>query len=148
MPRANRRQRPVYIGQNPINGTYRRYHEGDYRCSPDEVGRMLADQSEDRPTAGSSNTSGSTTSTRTASSISPAVLGPCPTTPGWPWTIGASWRSSALAERPGDEATGRHHRRAADVRQGRAIRTTAIPGYQVDYRETLSTDPRSAGPTA
>src|ERR1035438_5387732 len=30
VPRANRRQRPVYVGQNPINGTYRRNYEGDY----------------------------------------------------------------------------------------------------------------------
>ena len=27
IPRANRRQRPVYVGQNPINGTYRRNYE-------------------------------------------------------------------------------------------------------------------------
>ena len=45
IPRANRRQRPVYVGQNPINGTYRRNYEGDYLWNPDEVGRMLADQS-------------------------------------------------------------------------------------------------------
>jgi ATP-dependent DNA helicase RecG len=45
VPRASRRQRPVYTGQNPIGGTYRRNYEGDYKCQPDEVGRMLADQS-------------------------------------------------------------------------------------------------------
>ena len=47
IPRASRRQRPIYIGQNPLTGTYRRYQEGDYLCTPDEVGRMLADQAED-----------------------------------------------------------------------------------------------------
>jgi ATP-dependent DNA helicase RecG len=47
VPRANRRQRPVYTGQNPITGTYRRNYEGDYHCSADEVGRMLADQAEE-----------------------------------------------------------------------------------------------------
>ena len=47
IPRANRRQRPVYVGQNPITGTYRRNYEGDYLCNPDEVGRMLADQAEE-----------------------------------------------------------------------------------------------------
>lgn len=47
VPRATRTQRPVYVGLNPLNkGTYRRYNEGDYECNPDEVGRMLADQSE------------------------------------------------------------------------------------------------------
>ena len=45
IPRASRQQRPVFVGLNPLDGTYRRYNEGDYRCSQDEVGRMLADQS-------------------------------------------------------------------------------------------------------
>jgi ATP-dependent DNA helicase RecG len=47
VPRANRRQRPVFIDQNPLTGTYRRNFEGDYHCSQDEVGRMLADQAEE-----------------------------------------------------------------------------------------------------
>ncbi|QVL31227.1 putative DNA binding domain-containing protein [Telmatocola sphagniphila] len=46
VPRASRRQRPIFVGQNPLEGTYRRYSDGDYLCSRDEVGRMLADQSE------------------------------------------------------------------------------------------------------
>lgn len=46
VPRATRTQRPVFVGQNPLEGTFRRYNEGDYRCSQDEVGRMLADKSE------------------------------------------------------------------------------------------------------
>ncbi len=46
VPRASRRQRPVFVGQNPLDGTFRRFNEGDYKCSPEEVGRMLADQSE------------------------------------------------------------------------------------------------------
>jgi ATP-dependent DNA helicase RecG len=47
VPRANRRERPVFVGQNPLTGTYRRNYEGDYHCTPDEVGRMLADQAEE-----------------------------------------------------------------------------------------------------
>ncbi len=47
VPRATRRQRPVYVGQNPLDGTYRRNFEGDYLCQRDEVGRMLGDQSEE-----------------------------------------------------------------------------------------------------
>ena len=46
VPRADRRQKPVYINQNPMIGTYRRNYEGDYRCSPEEVKSMLADQSD------------------------------------------------------------------------------------------------------
>ena len=30
IPRASRKQRPVFIGQNPLIGTFRRNHEGDY----------------------------------------------------------------------------------------------------------------------
>ena len=47
VPRADRRQRPVYVGQNPLIGTYRRYNEGDYHCPEKEVGRMLADRSDE-----------------------------------------------------------------------------------------------------
>jgi predicted HTH transcriptional regulator len=47
VPRARREQRPVYVGENPLTGTFRRRHEGDYRCDPDAVKRMLAEQMED-----------------------------------------------------------------------------------------------------
>ncbi|MDO9074781.1 MAG: ATP-binding protein [Rubrivivax sp.] len=46
VPRAPRRDRPVYVGLNPLSGSYRRAEEGDYRCSEEEVRRMLADQSD------------------------------------------------------------------------------------------------------
>jgi ATP-dependent DNA helicase RecG len=44
--RASRFQRPVFVGQNPFKGTYRRNAEGDYLCTEDEVRRMFADQSQ------------------------------------------------------------------------------------------------------
>lgn len=44
VPRANRRERPVYIGQDMFKGTYRRNHEGDYRCTVEEIKAMLRDQ--------------------------------------------------------------------------------------------------------
>lgn len=47
VPRAGRRERPVYVGQDPFNGTFRRNHEGDYRCTRQEVERMFADRSEE-----------------------------------------------------------------------------------------------------
>ncbi|NCO36165.1 MAG: hypothetical protein AUJ92_04135 [Armatimonadetes bacterium CG2_30_59_28] len=47
VPRATRRQRPVYVGQNPMEGTYRRNYEGDYKCRPEDVRRMLTDQTEE-----------------------------------------------------------------------------------------------------
>ena len=49
IPRASRTQRPVYIGTNPLGATYRRRHEGDYRCTDTEVRRMLSDADEMPP---------------------------------------------------------------------------------------------------
>lgn len=43
IPRSTRTQRPVHLGGNPFGNTYRRRHEGDYRCSDAEVRRMLSD---------------------------------------------------------------------------------------------------------
>lgn len=47
VPRADRKQRPVFLGSDPFRGTFRRNNEGDYRCSEAEVRRMFADQSEE-----------------------------------------------------------------------------------------------------
>jgi ATP-dependent DNA helicase RecG len=47
VPRADRHQRPVYVGSDPMRGTYRRNFEGDYLCSEAEVRRMFADQSDE-----------------------------------------------------------------------------------------------------
>lgn len=47
IPRADRRARPVFLGPHPLTGTYRRRHEGDYRCTEIEVRRMLADADEE-----------------------------------------------------------------------------------------------------
>lgn len=46
VPRAGRLDRPVYIGEDFLKGTYRRNHEGDYHCTKAEVKSMLRDQSE------------------------------------------------------------------------------------------------------
>lgn len=45
VPFARRTERPVYLTRNPLGNTYKRNHEGDYRCTDDEVKRMLADSS-------------------------------------------------------------------------------------------------------
>jgi len=47
VPRASRAERPVYVGQNPLEGTYRRNFEGDYHCTRKEVARLLADSSDE-----------------------------------------------------------------------------------------------------
>ncbi len=46
VPRAERGLRPVYIGQNPINGTYKRNGEGDYHCNKEQLALLFRDASE------------------------------------------------------------------------------------------------------
>lgn len=43
VPFANRTERPVYLKTNPFGNTYKRNYEGDYKCTDDEVRRMIAD---------------------------------------------------------------------------------------------------------
>lgn len=45
VPRADRRDKPVYINNDLFGGTYRRKSDGDYRCSKDAVLAMLRDNS-------------------------------------------------------------------------------------------------------
>ena len=46
VPRAERREKPIYVGQDMFKGTFRRNHEGDYHCSMEEVKSMLRDQAD------------------------------------------------------------------------------------------------------
>lgn len=43
--RADRSIKPVYIGDNPLSGSYRRNGDGDYQCTKEEVTAMLRDAS-------------------------------------------------------------------------------------------------------
>jgi ATP-dependent DNA helicase RecG len=48
VPRANRKQQPVYLTQNPLGGhTYRRLNDGDRPLPDEDVKRMLAEQVQD-----------------------------------------------------------------------------------------------------
>ena len=42
VPRARQEERPIFIGQDPYSGTYRRSGEGDWRCTREEVDEMIA----------------------------------------------------------------------------------------------------------
>lgn len=44
VPRATREQRPVYVGTDPMIGTFGRDNNGDYRCDSSVVGQMLAER--------------------------------------------------------------------------------------------------------
>lgn len=43
IPKAAYDLKPVYLNGNPFGNTYRRNHEGDYRCTDTEVRLMIAD---------------------------------------------------------------------------------------------------------
>ena len=47
VPQADYTQKPVYINGNPISGSYKRNHEGDYHCKEAEVRAMFRDSSDD-----------------------------------------------------------------------------------------------------
>ena len=44
VPAADRHDKPVYIGVDPMTGTYRRDYEGDFLCSEEAVRAMFSDQ--------------------------------------------------------------------------------------------------------
>ncbi len=43
VPRADFNMRPVYVGENPYRGTYKRNHEGDYHATEHEIRGMIRD---------------------------------------------------------------------------------------------------------
>lgn len=45
VPKAERFDKPIYIGNNPYTGSYRRNGEGDYRCTKEEIESMIRDAS-------------------------------------------------------------------------------------------------------
>ena len=47
VPRATYEERPVYINNNLMRGTYRRRHEGDYHCPEPVIRMMLRDACDD-----------------------------------------------------------------------------------------------------
>ena len=142
VPRASRLQRPVYIGPNPMTGTFRRAEEGDYRCQDDEVRRMLADQSDSPADAQVVEHFGLT-------DFDPDTVKQyrnrfASRAPDHPWLL---LDESALLVKLGalrkDRATGAEGATVAGLLMfGRfeALRD-ALPGFHVDYRERMSDDP-------
>ena len=47
VPNANRQDKPIYINNNPITGTYKRYHDGDYRCNKKEIQVLFSESTEE-----------------------------------------------------------------------------------------------------
>ena len=142
VPRATRQQRPVYVGQNPLTGTYRRNYEGDYHCTEEEVGRMLADRS-DEP-ADSRILEGYSLADLDQPSLQQYRQRFSSRTPTHPWLsedeIGflrkvGGWRTDRTTGKDGLTVSGLLMFGSDD-----AIRE-AVPEYHIDYRERLSDDP-------
>ncbi len=142
VPRASRAQRPVYIGPNPMAGTFRRAEEGDYRCSDDEVRRMLADQSNQPADARIVEHFG-------MDDFDPETLKQyrnlfASRAPDHAWLLeddeGLLFKLGALRR---ERASGLQGATVAGLLMfGRfeALRE-ALPSYHVDFREKLATDP-------
>lgn len=46
VPQADYRNKPIYINNNPMKGTFKRNYEGDYHCTEDEIKAMFRDASD------------------------------------------------------------------------------------------------------
>jgi ATP-dependent DNA helicase RecG len=144
VPRATREQRPVYINNDPFTGSYRRDHTGDYKCSPDEVRRMFADQS--IISADSRILDGFTFQDLHQQSFAQYRNRFASSYPNHPWLLEDDM---ALLSRLGgwriDRASGRAGLTVAGLLmfgQGHAIRSPeALPQFHLDYRERLGAQP-------
>ena len=47
VPRADFNMRPIFVGENPYKGTFKRNHEGDYHATEHEIRGMIRDQNPD-----------------------------------------------------------------------------------------------------
>lgn len=144
VPRADRRKRPVYVGLNPLTGTYRRNYEGDYHCTPDEVGRMLADQAEEPADSRILEHFGLDDLDEASLQQYRQRFSARAPTHAWLSTdpkvflakLGA-WRKDRATKQEGLTVAG-----LLMFGKDEAIRDpAALPGYHLDYREKLSTDP-------
>jgi ATP-dependent DNA helicase RecG len=144
VPRATRSQRPVYVGPDPLSGTFRRNFEGDYRCTPEEVRRMLADAS-DQP-SDARILDGFTLDDLDSESLQQYRNRFSHRAPTHPWlaedSLGFLGRLGAWQH---DRRTGQEGITVAGLlmfgQQHAITSPEAVPQYHVDFRERLSDDP-------
>jgi len=142
VPRASRSQRPVFLGQNPLTGTYRRNFEGDYHCTEQEVGRMLSDRAE--TPADSCILESFTLDDLDLPSFQQYRQRFASHKPNHPWLSEndrellrklGGWRRDRATDEEGLTVAG-----LLMFGKDEAIRE-GVPQYHVDYRERLSDDP-------
>ncbi len=144
VPRATREQRPVYINNDPFGGTYRRDHTGDYKCSPDEVRRMFADQS--IVSADSRVLDNFTFDDLHTQSLAQYRNRFASSQPNHPWLLEddlslltrlGGWRKDRVSGKEGLTVAG-----LLMFGQERSIRSPeALPQFHLDYRERLGLQP-------
>jgi ATP-dependent DNA helicase RecG len=143
IPKATRSQRPVFVGQNPLTGTYRRNHEGDYHCTAQEVSRMLSDRSEDP--ADSQILEHFTLDDLDRPSLQQYRQRFASNKPTHPWLSEddrgllqklGGWRRDRASAQEGLTLAGLLMFGKAEAIQ------EVIPQYQIDYRENLTADPQ------
>ncbi|WP_130473040.1 RNA-binding domain-containing protein [Candidatus Magnetaquicoccus inordinatus] len=142
IPQANRYQKPVYLGQNPSLGTYRRNYTGDYHCTEQEVARMLMDRSEEPPD--SRILDHFSMQEIDAPSLQQYRQRFSAYKPSHPWLdldekelllkLGG-WRKDRAQQKEGLTVAG-----LLMFGHDEAIRE-AVPAFHIDYRERLSQDP-------
>ncbi|MBT3404165.1 MAG: hypothetical protein HN421_10710 [Gammaproteobacteria bacterium] len=142
VPRASRSQRPIFIGQNPLTGSYRRNHEGDYHCTEREVGRMLSDR-EESP-ADSRILEHYTMDDLDTASIQQYRNRFTSLKPDHPWAgesdLGFLTKLGAWRHERSNHSEGLTIAGLMMFGKEEALRE-ALPQYHVDYREKLSDDP-------
>ncbi|HOY67599.1 MAG TPA: putative DNA binding domain-containing protein [Candidatus Ozemobacteraceae bacterium] len=144
VPRAPRQKRPVFLGKNPFEGTFRRHSEGDHRADPGLIKRMIAEQGDDP--VDSRILPGFTLKDIDTVSLHQYRQRLSSRTPAHPFlelddlpfleALGG-WRRDRRSEEEGITAAG-----ILMFGKWAAIRSNeAFPAYHVDYREKLSDDP-------
>jgi ATP-dependent DNA helicase RecG len=143
IPKATRSQRPIFVGQNPLTGTYRRNHEGDYHCTQQEVSRMLSDRSEEP--ADSQILEHFTLDDLDRPSLQQYRQRFASQKPTHPWLSEddqgllqklGGWRRNRASNQEGLTLAGLLMFGKAEAIQ------ESISQYQIDYREKLTTDPQ------
>jgi len=144
VPRATRSERPVYIGVDPFKGSYRRNHEGDFRCNEAEVQRMFADRLEQQP-ADSLILEHFSVDDLDAASLQQYRNRVASRVPDHPWltendlgllTKLGGWRKDRRSGEQGLTLAGLLMFGKTEAIQD----PEALPGFQVDYRERLAED--------
>ncbi|WP_348814897.1 putative DNA binding domain-containing protein [Halomonas sp. H10-59] len=144
VPRATRSERPVYIGVDPFKGSYRRNHEGDFRCNEAEVQRMFADRLEQQP-ADSRILAHFDVDDLDPASLQQYRNRVASRVPDHPWLtendLGllaklGGWRKDRRSGEEGLTQAGLLMFGKTEAIQDPA----ALPGFQLDYRERLAED--------